>query len=236
MRSIGFFKLSTIAALLAVALLCSCEGARFGAREKGAIGGAGLGAGLGAIIGNQVGSSGAGIAIGSAFGALGGALLGNSIDQSADALDANERRLAEQDKQLEENRRLIDELRSRGTDARVTERGVVVNMPDVLFEFGSARMTGDARDTARQIAEVIQSSPGRHIAIEGHTDSVGTVEYNQRLSDDRAHSVANQLVREGISRARMSTRGFGESKPIASNKSDSGRQRNRRVEVIIENR
>jgi OOP family OmpA-OmpF porin len=74
------------------------------------------------------------------------------------------------------------------------------------------------------------------VAIEGHTDSIGTVEYNQRLSEDRAHSVAAQLVREGISRGRMSTRGFGEAKPIASNKTEAGRTRNRRVEVIIENR
>ncbi len=225
-----------VGALLLLLTFGACENARFGARETGALGGAGLGAGLGAIIGHQVGSTGAGVAIGSAFGALGGALVGNSIDNTSNALDANERRLAEQEKQLEENRRLIEELRSRGTDARVTERGVVVNLPDVLFEFGSARLTGEARGAASSIAAAIQSSPGRHVAIEGHTDSIGTVEYNQRLSEDRAHSVAAQLVREGISRGRMSTRGFGEAKPIASNKTEAGRTRNRRVEVIIENR
>lgn len=213
-----------------------CEGRSLGATETGALGGAGLGAGLGAIIGHSVGSTGAGVAIGSAFGALTGGLVGNSIDSTNKHIDANAQRLANQDRMLEENRKIIDELRSRGTDAKVTDRGVVINLPDVLFEFGSDRLTSGAVATAREIASVVQDSPGRHIAVEGHTDSVGTLEYNQRLSEDRAHAVASQLVAEGISRGRISTRGYGETKPIASNGSDSGRQRNRRVEVIIENR
>lgn len=217
-------------------LLAGCEGQRFGAREAGALGGAGVGAGLGAIVGHQVGNAGAGVAIGSAFGALTGALIGNSIDNTNDNLDQNEARLAEQERQLQENRRLIEELRSRGTDARITDRGVVVNLPDVLFEFGRSALTAEARSTAREIADVIRSSPGRHISVEGHTDSIGTIEYNQRLSEDRARSVAAQLVSEGVPRGRVSTHGFGETRPIASNKSDAGRQRNRRVEVIIENR
>lgn len=222
--------------LCALVLLAGCEGQEFGARETGALGGAAVGAGLGAIIGNQTGSTGAGIAIGSAFGALSGALIGNQIDNTNAAAKETEDRLAAQDKMLAENQRLIEELRQRGADVRTTERGVVVNLPDVLFEFDSARVTPDARRVARDVANAIQSAPGRHISVEGHTDSIGTIEYNQKLSEARARSVASELVSDGVARSRITARGFGESRPIASNKTASGRQRNRRVEVVIENR
>jgi len=221
--------------LLFCICLIGCESQRLGNREKGALGGAALGAGLGAIVGNQVGSSGAGIAIGSAFGALSGAMIGNELDNSQAAIDAGSDRLAEQERVLEENRRLIEELRRGGMDVRETDRGVVVNLPDVLFEFGSAEMTGEARSNASRIADVIRDAGPRHVSIEGHTDSVGTLGYNQRLSEDRARSVAGALTANGIPRRQISTRGFGETDPIASNSTAQGRQRNRRVEVIIEN-
>lgn len=224
-----------ITILLCTLLLVACENTQLGARETGAIGGAALGAGLGAIIGNQTGSTGAGIAIGSAVGALSGALVGNEFDKADQNLSEREQRLAAQDRELAENRKLIDELRSRGADVRSTKRGVVVNLPDVLFEFDSARLTSGANHTVREIAEVINGAPGRHISIEGHTDSVGTIAYNQRLSEHRARSVADALTHEGVQSRRISSRGFGESDPIASNKTDYGRARNRRVEVIIEN-
>ncbi len=223
--------------LLCIALtLVACEGQQFGARETGALGGAALGAGLGAIIGNQVGSTGAGIAIGSAVGALSGGLVGNELDRQGEALNQNDQRIANQDRQLEENRRLIEELRQRGADVYSTERGVVVNLPDVLFEFDSSALTPAARSVARDVANAIHNVPNRHISIEGHTDSIGTIEYNQKLSEARARSVASELIADGTPRARISTRGYGESRPIASNKTDSGRQRNRRVEIVIENR
>jgi len=217
-------------------LSVSCENARFGAREKGALGGAAAGAGLGAIVGNQVGNTGAGIAIGGAIGALSGALIGNEIDNQNDALDQREERIRAQQRELEENRRLLEELKRRGTDVRSSERGVVVNLPDVLFEFNKADLTAEARRTIKEIAEVARDVPKRRIAVEGHTDSVGTVEYNQRLSERRARSAADELIYNGIARSRLSVRGYGESRPIASNESASGRARNRRVEVIIENR
>ena len=216
-------------------LFIGCEGQQFRSREAGALGGAALGAGLGAIIGNQTGSSGAGIAIGSAFGALSGALVGNELDTQDDRLKDRERLITDQERALEENRRLIDELKSRGTDARLTPRGVVVNLPDVLFEFNSAQLTPEAARTARQIAEVVSKGSERHISVEGHTDSIGTVSYNQRLSENRARSVADELSGNGVPRSRMTVRGLGESQPIADNDSSAGRQRNRRVEVVIEN-
>lgn len=229
------YKQTLLVGALFLALL-GCEGQGLHKREAGALGGGALGAGLGAIIGNQVGHTGAGIAIGSAIGALSGAVVGNEVDNQDAAIEEGDRQLEEQDRQLAENRRLIDELRSRGADARSTNRGVVVNLPDVLFEFGSSRMTGEARATAGEIADVLRDVKGRHISVEGHTDSVGTVAYNQHLSQDRARSVASELAADGVPRSAMSVRGFGENDPVASNNTESGRRKNRRVEVIIENR
>lgn len=216
-------------------VFAGCEAGSFRKREAGALGGGALGAGLGAIVGNQVGNTGAGIAIGGAFGALSGALVGNELDNQDTRAKANEDRLAAGDRELAENRRLIDELRSRGTDARLTDRGVVVNLPDVLFAFDSAALAPEARDTVSEIANVLHQSPNRRVSIEGHTDSVGSEAYNLRLSRDRADSVASALVREGTESRRISTHGYGKSRPIASNDSERGRARNRRVEVVIEN-
>jgi outer membrane protein OmpA-like peptidoglycan-associated protein len=223
---------------LFLALFCSgCEQApQLGAREKGALGGAALGAGLGAIVGNQVGSTGAGIAIGSAFGALSGGLIGNEIDSSDQALAEREDRLNAGQREIEENRRLIDELKGKGFEASSTSRGVLVNLPDVLFEFDRSELTGDARGRVGEIYNALRDMRDRHVSVEGHTDSVGTVSYNQRLSESRARSVADALASEGLPRRQLSTRGFGESQPVSSNESTYGRQKNRRVEVIVENR
>ena len=214
----------------------ACEPGRgLSSTEGGALGGAAAGAGLGAIVGNQVGSTGAGIAIGSAIGALSGGLIGAGLDAQEEETKATDARIREQDRQLEENRRLLEELKGQGMDVRTTSRGVVVNLPDVLFEFDKSNLTSAARSTVGQIAATVGHAGNRHVSIEGHTDSVGTVAYNQRLSEDRARSVANALTEHGVARRRVSTRGFGENSPIASNSTDSGRARNRRVEVIIEN-
>ena len=228
-------RLRIFGIFIAALVFFGCEGQQLGAREKGALGGGAIGAGLGAIVGSATGNTGAGIAIGSAFGAISGGLIGNEVDNQNAQLSEREKVLADQDLQLEKNRKLIEELKSRGTDARLTSRGVVVNLPDVLFEFNKADLTAEARRTAQQIAEVISKGSDRHISVEGHTDSIGTMEYNQRLSESRARSVAAELTADGVSRGRVSVRGFGETKSIASNSTASGRQRNRRVEVVIEN-
>ena len=111
-----------------------------------------------------------------------------------------------------------------------------MNLPDVLFEFDKSRLTPQAERTIRNIADVVRErAPRRRVAIEGHTDSKGTIGYNRKLSMSRARAVADELVHRNISPRRISVRGFGESRPIASNRDASGRQRNRRVEVIIEN-
>ncbi len=201
----------------------------------GALAGSALGAGLGAIVGNQTGHAGAGVAIGAAAGALGGAVFGNSLDAQDVRRDEVRSEIALNEKQIQENQRLINELRRSGADVRDSKRGVVINLPDVLFEFDRANLTHSAKETVGEIAKVLETVKNRNIAIEGHTDSVGTVTYNKKLSVDRANSVARELSANGVSRGQMSVHGYGEGAPIATNNTDSGRARNRRVEVIIEN-
>lgn len=225
-----------IGALAALTIVfAGCEAGTIRKREAGALGGGALGAGLGAIVGNQVGNTGAGVAIGGAFGALSGALIGNEMDNQDVRATQNADRLAAGDRELAENRRLIEELRARGTDARLTDRGIVVNLPDVLFAFNSAELAPEARDTVSEISRTLKEAPGRRVSIEGHTDSIGSEKYNLRLSRERADSVASELVHAGTARSRISTHGYGKSRPIASNDSERGRARNRRVEVVIEN-
>lgn len=228
-------KLRLLPLLLAVHLP-GCANTSLGATEYGALGGATAGAGLGAIIGHQTGNAGAGVAIGSAAGALSGALIGGQIDRQDREIDIRRRRIDQQEAMIAENARLIQELRQRGIDVRDSDRGVVVNLPDVLFEFGRADLTPTARRTVSEIAQVIQRAPSRKILIEGHTDSVGTIAANYRLSDARARQVARALEASGIARRSISIQALGETTPIATNNTDEGRRRNRRVEVIIENR
>ncbi len=208
----------------------------------GAITGAVLGAGTGAIIGSHRGRAGQGAAIGAGMGALGGYLTGRQLEAQDQALDEQEQVILQQRQAIAKNRQLLEELKRRNLDARETDRGVVVNLPDVLFEFNSTRLTGSARDKVAHIASVLSDrAAGRHVSIEGHTDAVGGDAYNQRLSTHRAQAVVQALSSEGVRQAQLSSRGFGERYPVAPNvrkdgtDNPSGRAKNRRVEVVIEN-
>jgi outer membrane protein OmpA-like peptidoglycan-associated protein len=224
------------AVLLAGALLIvSCSGPP-SKREVGTLGGAALGAGAGAIIGHAVGSTAAGAAIGGALGGLGGAVVGDQIQAGDQKLDAREQEIAK-------NRALIEELKRKNLEVHETNRGVVVNLPDVLFEFNKHQLTSDARAKVLDIAQVLDGPrvQNRQVSIEGHTDSIGGDQYNLRLSQQRADAVSSGLKSDGVSASRLHTRGFGKKYPIAPNKNPdgsdnpAGRAKNRRVEVIIEN-
>ncbi|MGF1445363.1 MAG: OmpA family protein [Pikeienuella sp.] len=124
----------------------------------------------------------------------------------------------------------------RGTGAIVMNRGdrLVVILPgNVTFDTDSARIRGDFVGPLGQISQVLQEYPESFIDLIGHTDSRGSVEYNQRLSEDRALAVADFLRSQGIYPGRIASFGLGETQPIATNDSDAGRQQNRRVEIVI---
>jgi outer membrane protein OmpA-like peptidoglycan-associated protein len=131
------------------------------------------------------------------------------------------------------NDQLLLQLRALGVNVFPSTRGVIVRLPDVLFNFGRADLTRTARSTVAEIARVLTRFPGRPIWVEGHADAVGTIHRNYQLSEDRARSVAAELARNGVSESLLSTRGLGESEPLSSNKRDDGRRVNRRVEVVI---
>ena len=117
--------------------------------------------------------------------------------------------------------------------AKQTDRGVVVTLGDVLFATGKSDLRGSSDRSIDTLSTFLKGHPERNVRIEGFTDSVGTEDYNQGLSDRRASAVADALVRRGIDAQRLLTHGYGEAYPVASNDNSTGRQENRRVEVII---
>lgn len=119
--------------------------------------------------------------------------------------------------------------------ARQTERGIVLTIGDVLFDFGKAYLSPKADRNVQKLAVFLEKYPNRNVLIEGHTDSVGSDEYNLDLSRRRADSVKDRLVGAGIDPARITTVGYGKKYPAVSNDTAANRALNRRVEVIILN-
>jgi outer membrane protein OmpA-like peptidoglycan-associated protein len=120
-------------------------------------------------------------------------------------------------------------------ETRREARGLIVNLSDVLFDFNQASLKPGAREKLSKLAGILLAYPGSyHIEVEGHTDAVGSQDYNQRLSEDRAQSVSSYLLRAGIASDRVvAVRGFGKQRPVATNDTPEGRQMNRRVEIVI---
>jgi outer membrane protein OmpA-like peptidoglycan-associated protein len=144
--------------------------------------------------------------------------------------DAANLAAANSQQQAAELQRQIEVLQARPTD-----RGLVLTLGDVLFETGRSGLKMGATGNLNKLVAFLNEYPDRTALIEGYTDSVGTEDYNQGLSERRADSVKSYLVGEGIGTTRLSASGRGERDPVASNDSAAGRQQNRRVEVIISN-
>jgi len=118
-------------------------------------------------------------------------------------------------------------------ETRDTARGLVVNMSDVLFDSGQFTLRPAAREKLAKISGIVLAYPTLMLAVEGNTDSVGTEEFNQALSEKRAESVRTYLTGQGVPEASTTAEGFGKSRPIASNDTADGRQQNRRVELVV---
>jgi outer membrane protein OmpA-like peptidoglycan-associated protein len=116
---------------------------------------------------------------------------------------------------------------------RDTARGLIANMSDVLFKTGSFELMPAARERLAKVSGIVLAYPSLHLQVEGHTDSIGTDDYNQALSEKRAGAVRDYLVQEGISADAIKALGFGKTEPIASNDTPEGRQQNRRVELVL---
>jgi outer membrane protein OmpA-like peptidoglycan-associated protein len=116
---------------------------------------------------------------------------------------------------------------------RDTARGLIVSLSDVLFDTGKSTLRPGAREKLAKISGIVLAYPDLRLAIEGNTDSVGSDAMNQALSEERAGSVRDYLVKENIPAASMTAQGFGKTQPVASNDTAEGRQQNRRVEMVV---
>jgi outer membrane protein OmpA-like peptidoglycan-associated protein len=156
-------------------------------------------------------------------------------DRAAAQADAEKARQATAQAEAEKGQlraQLLSQLNSI-LQTRDSARGLIVNMSDVLFDTGSYTLKPGAREKLAKISGIVLAHPGLNLQIEGHTDSVGTDEFNQQLSERRADSVRDFLVEQGVPGSAIGARGFGKTQPVASNDTAEGRQRNRRVELVV---
>ncbi len=152
--------------------------------------------------------------------------------QQAEA-KAREAELAQREAKTAEMRakELADQVAE--MQARQTERGLVLTLGDVLFDFDKANLKPGAERVVDRLTTFLSEYPERKVMIEGFTDSVGPDAYNEQLSQRRAVSLQDALVKQGIGPDRIQIRGYGEQYPVASNDSPAGRQQNRRVEIVV---
>ena len=156
--------------------------------------------------------------------------------------DADQSRLAAQQAQMNAQQADTDKaaMRARLSEqlnsilqTRDSARGLIVSMSDVLFDTGQYSLKPGAREKLAKVAGILLAYPGLNIAVGGYTDNVGGDEMNQKLSENRASSVRDYLVQQGVVNNSVSARGFGNTSPVASNESSAGRQQNRRVELLV---
>lgn len=141
---------------------------------------------------------------------------------------------AQADRYANEARQRLEGALSKVVETRETARGVIVNLPDILFSSGRSTLRPRAREVLSRVAGILLVTPEIGLSIEGHTDSTGSEDLNLRLSERRALAVADYLAESGVPSEIMATFGFGETQPIENNNSPAGRQKNRRVEIVIE--
>jgi outer membrane protein OmpA-like peptidoglycan-associated protein len=160
--------------------------------------------------------------------------------QLADEADKARAAAAEADRLRQQAEKEKSDLRARllqqlnaVLETHDSARGLIANMGDVLFETGKFELRPEARERLAKVSGILLAYPSLKVAIEGHTDAVGTDDYNQRLSEQRAEAVRDYFVGQGVAAGTVTARGLGKNQPIASNDTPDGRQRNRRVELVL---
>jgi outer membrane protein OmpA-like peptidoglycan-associated protein len=215
------FKKNSMKTTMAVAVLALATGcADMSATQKGTATGAGVGAGLGAIIGGATGGGGGSRATkGAVIGGAAGALIGNIWS-----------------KRMEQQKQAMEQA-TRGTGIQVSQTAdnrLKLDIPaDVSFDTGRADIKSNFRPVLERFAGTLQDNPATSVTIIGHTDNTGSEAVNQPLSVERAARTRDYLAMRGVSPNRIQIEGRGEREPIASNNDDSGRARNRRVEIYV---
>jgi outer membrane protein OmpA-like peptidoglycan-associated protein len=194
--------------VFALGSILGCAASR---TQKGAAIGGAAGAAIGGIVGHQHDKTAQGAVIGAAAGAVVGGVIGHYMDKQAEELAKIEGAKTE---------RVGDEIKVTWDSA-------------ILFDFDSAMLKTDSQDNMEKMADVFVKYPDTDIIIAGHTDSKGSEDYNQKLSERRATSVRQYLVDMGVPPSRLQPFGYGELRPAATNDDDAGRSLNRRVEIEI---
>jgi outer membrane protein OmpA-like peptidoglycan-associated protein len=204
------FKIRLAVLLLTAFIFQGC--ASMNKTQKGAAVGTAAGGGMGAIVGNATGNTALGAIIGAAVGGTAGALIGKKMDKQA------------------------EEIKNTVPDAKVERvgEGIVVEFSsNVLFGFDETNLSNQSKSSLDKLVKVLNTYKDTDIELQGHTDSKGSLPYNQNLSEERATSVSEYLSSAGISYQRMTIQGFGETVPKYDNNTESGRSENRRVEFLI---
>jgi outer membrane protein OmpA-like peptidoglycan-associated protein len=153
--------------------------------------------------------------------------------QAQDAAAAAQASAAQAEQEKEQLRASLLEQFNRILETRDTARGLVVSLGDVLFATGKYDLRPDARERLAKLSGIVLAHPGLNLAIEGYTDNVGSELFNQTLSEQRASSVRAYLIAQGLNPETVSATGFGMSNPVADNSTAAGRQKNRRVEIVV---
>jgi len=203
-------RLSLVMMLSAALIFGGC--ASWNKTQKGAAVGTAAGGAAGAIVGKASGNTALGAIIGAAAGGATGAVIGRQMDKQA------------------------EEIKNTVPDAQVERvgEGIVVEFNSkILFGFDQSNLSADARNNLDKLVVVLNNYPDTNIEIQGHTDSTGSESYNQRLSEQRAGSVSDYLVQNGISNRRITEIGMGELYPKYTNDTEEGRAQNRRVDFLI---
>ncbi|MBU2493082.1 MAG: OmpA family protein [Bacteroidetes bacterium] len=198
-----------ITALIGMVIINGCGASN--AVKGGLIGGAGGGA-VGGVIGHYAGNTVLGAIIGAAVGGTAGALIGNYMDNQAEEMQND----------------------ISGANIERVGEGIKITFDSgILFATNSSTLEPQAKTNISKLAVILNKYPDTNILVTGHTDSDGSDQYNQTLSESRAKTVSNFTGMQGVSSSRFSVVGLGENEPVASNDSDSGKRMNRRVEIAI---
>ncbi|MBN2038287.1 MAG: OmpA family protein, partial [Chitinispirillaceae bacterium] len=157
--------------------------------------------------------------------------LRSELDDKQRKLDEERRKAAQLRAEAEKK---FSELRSALIQVTTDARGTIISMSDILFETNKANLTTDLKTSLAKIAGILIVFKNSKVVIEGHTDNTGTEEYNQKLSEARAENVMNFLIEQGVDAERLTAVGYGLRNPIADNSTKEGRQKNRRVDLIVQ--
>jgi outer membrane protein OmpA-like peptidoglycan-associated protein len=155
-----------------------------------------------------------------------------AAEAEAQAAHANQQTQQANDQTEQLRERLKTQL-NQVLATRETARGLIVNMSDVLFDFNKYTLKPDAREKLAKVSGILLAYPGLSLQVEGYTDNIGSEEYNQKLSEQRADTVRDYLVTEGVAQNNISAAGYGKNNPVADNSTNDGRAQNRRVEMVV---